>query len=440
MNPVKPSFGASEGGPNPAPLGSGNNLSGAMNNPAPVSLSSQSLSNEPQSGSAWSPSAIPAPGPISSGSAMSSVPVPVPAPAPAPQPAPVPAPVMPPTAGLSGMPMPTAPRPNPVIPPIPASNTPVPPPPVVGGDVEVRTMQSDIASVKTSGGSEPTPQMFSPSSLTGEPVFDPKTAATKKKGGAEKIIIFVVIGLIMVGALAAAFFLLKDLFIPVTQTPEAPVENMPFGEVPPPPAAPEGENLPSATVPPIETVHASFFTLAADLIEEQTFKEFTVDALKAVIPAKEALADGSIREIVLKTETGFVDFPSFMAVMIPDIVTESVKENFENDFTFFVYRDKGTDLIGFIAKAKPTISVESFAAMGGIETSNNLHNFYLTDPGTIGVFKEGTVNSQFIRYASFSKAGYAFDYGWLKDTSGNRYFVVSSSYSGIKEAVKRAGF
>lgn len=448
MNPIKPSFGVSGGGVNPTPSGMGNNAAGGMSTPAPVSLESQGLNSSPAVDSTWSPSAVPTPGPISSGFSQPAAPaIPVPPAAPA-----APQPMMPSnmaSGGTMGVPAPSAapmpapaptPRPTPVIPPVPASNAPVPPPPAPSGDVEIRTMQSDIASVKSSGGAEPAPQVFSPASLAGEPVFDPKNAPSlKKKGGTEKIIIFAIIGVVILGALGAAFFLLKDLFIPpATPTPEAPAETAP--EVTPPATLPGGEGLPSATVPPAEKTHVSFFTLPADAIEEKTLDAFTVDTFKTVIPSAATLADGSLREIVLKDKTGFVPFSTFISTILTQIVPDTMKVTFEDDFTLFSYKDKGVDLIGFIAKAKPDASPDFLAAMSDIEKSKDLKNLYVSDPGTVGAFKEGTVGTQSIRYASFSKAGYAFDYGWFKDAAGGQYFIVSSSYSGIKEAVKRAGF
>jgi hypothetical protein len=68
-----------------------------------------------------------------------------------------------------------------------------------------------------------------------------------------------------------------------------------------------------------------------------------------------------------------------------------------------------------------------------IESTADLANFYLTDPGSFGAFKDGKLSTYPTRY-SVSTNKDAFNYGFF----GN-YLVLSSSYNGLKSAVANLG-
>lgn len=410
------------------------NLKPESATPTPASFNTQGAGfgapMPPQS--AWSPSSVPPAGPIPSvapaAPMMEGAPEPInlaASPAPAAPVAPMP-----------------APRPmTPVVPPSVGAGAVVPPPPPSAAQFEVRTMKSDVESMKQSGGGEPLPQSFSPASLGGsEPAFNPTTAPKKGGQGANKIIIIGIVAVGLVGVGILGYMLVKPLLVgpdltPIVNTP--PVEEvLPPVELPPA-TTPETELVPAAAV------HTSLFTLAADKVEERVLPTLTIADIKAAfIPAVgETIADTSIREVVTKVGTASVTFPEFISTLIPDMNSEAIKTVFVPDFTLFVYKDKTADLPGFIAKVDPAATPDALAAFStSLEASTGLGVFYPEDPGTIGAFKAGSVNSKPIKYAAFSKAGYAFDYGWFKAADGVQYLVVSSSYAGMKEAVRRAGF
>lgn len=316
------------------------------------------------------------------------------------------------------------------------SSAPVPPPPA-GTAFEIRTMKSDSESIKQTGGVAPAAQAFSPASIgVGEKAFTPGSAAPKKKGKTVERIIVAVVVIAALGALGViGYRLTQNLFVTPIIEPVA----TPEPEITPP--APPEETQTEETTPAL--IHASFFTLAADKMETPALQSLSLSEIKSVIPPseEEVPTDGSIREIVMSADNASVVLPEFLGFLTPDIDRTKVEEVFESDFTFFVYRDKTMDLPGFIAKVKagtPAASLSEFSTL--IEDSSDLINFYPTDPGTISSFKDGSLNGETVKYASFSKSGYAFDYGWFTSADEETYLVVSTSYAGMKEAVKRAGF
>jgi hypothetical protein len=304
-------------------------------------------------------------------------------------------------------------------------------------------MKSDAESIKQTGGGTPMPQAFSPASLgTSGADFNPNSATAGKKSnkGVEKIIILIVVIVGLVGAGILGYMLIKPLLV----TPEpAPVVTPPAEETLPPvelpPAAPSEEET---TIPTV-TTHASFFTLPADKVDDRILPALTLADIKTALAAtpEEAPADTSLREVTMKVGTNPVGFSDFIATLLPGMNAEAINTVFESDFTAYVYRDKTTDLPGFIAKVKTDATPDSQAAFSAsLEASTTLGNLYPEDPGKLGVFKDGTINGKTVKYASFAKAGYAFDYGWFKAADETNYIVVSSSYAGMKEAVRRAGF
>ncbi|MFA5052845.1 MAG: hypothetical protein WC565_02205 [Parcubacteria group bacterium] len=211
----------------------------------------------------------------------------------------------------------------------------------------------------------------------------------------------------------------------------------------PTPTPPEPEPEPEPT--PVTTHSSLFIVTPADSTEENILETVTAEFIKALFPAGETsgvtIGDGMIRELVINTAEGPLTFPSFITAMLSEINAPGIEAAFEDDFTLFVYKDGVNDLPGFIAKVKPEAAASTLDAVStALEASPNLKNFYLTDPGTISAFRAGTVGVNPIRYATFTTAGYAFNYGWFKNVAGDTYLIAASSYKGITEAAKRAGF
>ncbi len=321
------------------------------------------------------------------------------------------------------------------MPPPPAGGPAVPPPPAAS-QYEVKTLASDSEALKASGGVEAAPKTFTPAPIGGEEFFNPAAApaAPPKKKGSNKMILIVAVIAVVVALGIVGFIFVR----PLLMAPAPVLESIP-------PAIPPEETPPVVEEPVEETpvAHASFFTTPADEFEELTVETVAMDSLKTLFPAPQGstLADGSVREIVVFSAGAPIGFSSFLSTMLPDMLPDGIAGTFEEDFTLFVHRDGTNDLPGFIAKVKAGTAPETLAAIStALEASPNVGNFYAVSPGAKSAFRDGTVNGDPVRYAPFATGGYAFNYGWFKDASGADYLVVASSYKGITEAVKRAGF
>jgi len=319
-------------------------------------------------------------------------------------------------------------------------SSPIPPPPP-DGEYQVKTMKSDMDTLKASGGAETVPKTFTPAPM-GEPAFDKAAAAAPvKKAGGNKALLILIISIVVIGVAAVGFFLVRPILFAPAPTPleSLPPAIIPEEEVLPPSELPEVSETPEVT--PI--VHSSFFSTPADNIESYTIETVTLTAVKTLFAAPEgsALGDGTMRELIISDASGPISFSAFMGAFFPDMNMEALASAFEDDFTAFVYRDDSSDLPGFIAKVSSEAAAETLSSMStAIESSSNLGNIYLVDPGTVSTFRDGAVSGNPVRYAPFATAGYAFNYGWLKDDAGADYLMVSSSYQGMTEAVSRAGF
>lgn len=381
--------------------------------PAPLNVGG-GFNNQPVA-SGWSPSGVPAPGPINANAPSPMTP--------------------PPQAMRRATPSPTIPRENMDK---PAS---VPPPPPTA-QYEVRTLASDSETLKASGGIETAPKTFIPAPLGREKVYNPAAApvVSAKKKGSSKLILIVGIIVIVAGLGALGFMFLKPLLIaPQNEIPEI----VPPEELPEEPTPPEEPEAPTEEIP----VHASFFVTPADSLGQISMPDVSLTTLKAAIFAPEGgtekpgLADNAIKEIVVSVADKLLAFPQFISMVLPEMNAEAITPVFEDDFTLFIHKDGTNELLGFIAKVKADADPETLAAIStAFEASPNLHNFYAVAPGTLSAFKDGSVNGDPVRYAPFSTAGYAFNYGWFKDSSGSDYFVAASSYKGITAATVRAGF
>jgi len=375
--------------------------------------------NQPGVSNKWSPNAAPTPGPINGSPA--------------------------PSQSASAMP-PVPPQDN---------KASVPPPPT-GAQYQVKTLASDSESIKASGGMETTPKTFTPASTDKEKVYDPSAPATApvKRRNSSKLILVAGIIIIVAGLGALGFMFLKPLFTtPVETTPLVTPEESSAGLL-------EGETTTSAeTETPIKLpVHVSFLTVPADSVMNASIDELTLVSLKeAIFPLEtteeeegaevieeeplDPLADGAVQELVISLPEALLAFSDFIGVTLPDMNTEAIALAFEDDFTLFIHQDGTNKLLGLIAKVKSEAEPEALAAVStALEASPNLANFYATDPGAISAFKDGAVSGDPVRYAPFSTAGYAFNYGWFKDAGGADYLVAASSYKTIVEAIERAGF
>ncbi len=325
-------------------------------------------------------------------------------------------------------------------------NIPSPPPPEVG----LRTMESDLKAVKESGGSisgsqlrvsvptaipKPEPEPFSAPEYTAleksisQPAA-PLVIPSKVKSNFFKSFLIIVGILIFIGGLGLlGYFVVYPLVFPPKET-AAPY-------VPPsPPIPPITTSTPTSTpeAPAITTHHSLFKTMPLGGLKEITITDFSKEAiiagLSSVFKPNESL--GSLREVVLFYKNGIVSANQFIKIIFPELQSSnSLNPIFESDFSIFVFQDKKGDWPGFVAKIKDPKNESSLREnLTKLESSNNIKNLYLADPGVMQGFKDGKVDNISVRYATFAKSGAAFNYA-LK----NNFLIVATSYSAMQAVI-----
>ena len=366
------------------------------------------------------------------------------------------------------------------------------PEPPKQGSVDVRTQNSDIQSVKQSGGAgAPESKQFNlgeinippanpslnnsmpnnsgfgeASPLSGIPDISgnssanpsssnnpfpsspqvgmetpPQSSVAPEKDGIDWKKIGIIIGSIII---VAALAYIGYIFIyPAIFSSNTPPPSETAGE-PTLPKVEESENvLPLVNQVP---VHSSYLNSATPLGSLQfsplTFKQDLTSLVSSiiaipptpVIPPSVNETTEKVYELQIQKDNQQINFSEFFSSFFSQFTSEALSEKFKNDFTAFVYTDKDSNAWpGYIAKLKPTANLfESQSLIQQIESSFNFSNIFIEDEGTIssGGFLDGQVNSIPTRYITFSNSKAAIDYMWLGD-----YFIISTSYPGLKAVV-----
>lgn len=298
----------------------------------------------------------------------------------------------------------------------------VPPPPAPGGAKPEESMGGNafvppgipIAEIP------PSSPIFPSTIPTGAPARKPK-----------KTLFWILLIIVLIAGFAAlGYYFVYPYFF--GQTPV--VQQQPAVSQPQPETQPATTTTasPPANVPPSIT-HVSFFKTPADTSEAVTLPTLDLASYKAAFSfatSEVAILNEALLEDTSQNVLSFAQVTGFLS---PITFTANVAENFAPDFTFFTYTDNKGKWPGFIAKAKDGVSlsdVKSGAAK--FEQSGEATNLFFTDPGTPGVWKGGETAGVTNRYLTLGLSGAGLNYGW----SGN-FLVVSASYNGFKEALRR---
>lgn len=318
-------------------------------------------------------------------------------------------------------------------------------PPPAAPEIGIRTMRSDEESLKTTGGAEAMPQVFAPSAgEPNEPVFNPDVVdlSAGKPGQPKKSSRVLIITILGIALLAGLFLAFKYLLLPkmcpacpaVTPSPAPIVEQPAVIPVPAPEITPVA--VPART-------HASYFVVPADQTETVILATVDLQNIKdglAKIPV-EKIKPLSLAEAVFNNATGPITFADYMTAVFPnEWMTADLQTNFEDDFTVFVYYDASSKPFpGFVARVKPEAADGASKTSGAtLETSKQLANLFLTDTGNFGKFDDGSIDAtKLVRFARGSNSQKV-EYGFFKSQEAT-YWVVTTSYDAIKEAVKRLG-
>lgn len=299
-------------------------------------------------------------------------------------------------------------------------------------EVKIRTMATDIESVRRGGGllglsekitlSMPQEGVAAGSNVPIGPATEPK-----KKTGT-----YVILGIIGVAVLFAVGYFLPLLIASqkgVVVTPPAS----------PPAGGPSSTNPSSSGGPGAGgtnyVTHVSFFKTLADatilvaLVSNTSVppKDQWLNALR--------FANATLTEVTLNNTAnatpGWLEFLSTLGIQTAN--QDFFAANFENDFTAFVYKDQVGFWPGFVLKLKAGSSPLFLRAdVTKLETDNGLiYSFFPQPPGSPLGFDDAQLGGQPVREAVFSNKPAAFIYGWF----ANQYLVIGTSEDAVTTAI-----
>lgn len=356
---------------------------------------------------------------------------------------------------------------------------PVPPPPPPP-EITLRTMQSDIDSIKQSGGENPIPKPFTPPEIkkqtnmeledlsreegmikpsSGDGVVPP---SERPKNKLKIFILITVLILVIAGGAYAGYKYLYPLFKPAPEvSEEQPIvtpENTPIAEVQLP--SPEAGLVPPEEVLPINEApipepeitpvpdpivlkaHVSLLVPAADLTTPLNLSTpVSLASIKELLTAEAANKSETataLKELILSDQGGQLVFADTLPLFLSVFTSIELAPLFEEDFTSVIFYDANGAWFGMLAKPKEGTDIAATKTlMAKLEASTDLKNLYIQDPGTPAVagFKAGSAKNLAGRFLSFSTKGASLNYGWTP----NNLFVISTSYNGLTNILTKLG-
>jgi len=288
------------------------------------------------------------------------------------------------------------------------------PPAQLDSDVNIRTMERDLKAVE---GEEEKEMELKPETVVPTPVLS--LLSPKKKTW-----LFIVGGVVagITLGLLGYFIIFPLLF----SAPE--------------PTTPPPAGKPVVSKPVVVERHQSYFVVPASATTKINLSNVNLLNISIALQNESAvqLPDGTLKEVeILDGEGGQVAYSEFMLQFLPGTGKVLLEQLFERDFTAYLYYDNQGVWPGYVAKVIDPIkaSAEIKATLRlSLENVSGLPAFYITTPGVFSVFKDGRVADSPTRYSVGSQPSAAFNYGVFGD-----YFVMSTSYDGLKAALQLLG-
>ncbi len=309
----------------------------------------------------------------------------------------------------------------------PQGQTKVPPPPTP--EVSVRTMQSDIRSIEQ-GEVTPTPEIVAP-----KPAFDSRAQnfipdvagpmVTEEEAMAPKShrLLWAIIAVVIVVALAAVGYF---VVYPMMQSPVVEPVNTPAQPAPEMPAQPTA------------AAHTSVFGNSVLAIPQATVTlgAVTREAIVQSLTDQGALVPSGLTEIVFQdTAGGQVSFATFFTALLPDFLDgQAIGSYVEDDFTTYIYKDQNGVWPGYVLTLKPEGTATLNQWLMNFEKAA-LGALFVTDPGAMAEFKDGTVKGIADRFATGASAGASLSYAVTAT-----HLHISTSFEGLKAALSALGY
>jgi len=291
-------------------------------------------------------------------------------------------------------------------------------------EVNIRTTESDIKSIER-GESMPVPESVLPPETEKEPSFRPETQVPGDITGMEeeppkgkKPWLWIILGIVIIGLGLLAYFVVFPL-----------ISSPPTSSPTPSPSPTTGIITP--------TPHNSLFLMPVPDEAEINLENFLFSTItnNLQLIAANRLPDNTIQEVaVLDAHESQVPWSSYLSTFLPTLTPTQLETWFEDDFTAFIFYDAKGAWPGYVAKIKNSANIDTAKATLTILETSDLSKFYLSPPGVFGQFKNGQINGKATRYAVGGIPGAALNYGFV-----NSYFIVSTSYDGLRAAAPLLG-
>lgn len=304
--------------------------------------------------------------------------------------------------------------------------TAVPPP---TAEVSVRTLASDLAAIRASGGA-----VLSPAG-TSQPVSHaeahPITGANSHLLSSLLGWLAVLLALIAVAAgayIGYSYLTAQEAATPSSQT-----------TTPPPSASPPAGGTGLASLPKTVPQHTSLLSRRPD--HTGTFPlEAPAGTLKTHIQLiREALeripASARTAELTPTDAAGApLSFPGFASLVgASDLIPpDAYRTTLREDFTMLLVRGQGVFSVAYILELQPnTAWLYAEPGVRNLEAVSSLPNIFLQNPGPrLSPFTDDTVAEQNVRTATFTNASTTLTYGFFK----NR-LVISTSRQALDQSL-----
>lgn len=362
-----------------------------------------------------------------------------------------------------------------------SSNIP-PPPPSPEAQVGIRSMQSDLESVKQSGGEAPQSQIINAPELATmgqqpdaapqnnfgmpsepanpSPAFTPSTEpqapietpplpqepAPAKSSFGLKTILLIVGGLILAGGIGyGAYYLVSSLSsAPVVSVPTTPAANLPTPTIPTS-TAEVATTTPAPVVPVIPPlVHQSLILNPTKSETIQISQPDLTNFESAVASSsKEKLLAGSVKDLSFVNASGTPLESADILGAYFGSASSALSQSFERDFTSWLYYDKtGGAKLGLIFQLSSSVPIEtaSSSIASILEGSApSIGGLFVSNPAVPAntTFDNGVVGGIPVRFLAYNtKTSDVFEYGWY-NRGGTYYLFMVTSYNQAVDIIKK---
>jgi hypothetical protein len=342
----------------------------------------------------------------------------------------------------------------------------VPPPPSSDQQIGVRTMESDIESVRQSGGEQPQSRVvnagevfgsaqqesFQPSFQSVEdvnsvpvmPQSQPQEPKQPSSFSFKTILVILGIIVVAVGVGFGVFYLVQSL----NSTPEI-TEPVVTETLPTATQTPQVEN--TSTTPVVEEVlvppalvHASVLSGVSKntLITLVMTDTASVRVAIASSSNEEKLVAGTVKDVAfVDANNAPVESITIVQALLPS-VSANLSSLIDRDITGWLYGDKsGGNKLGLAIPLREGVTQEQItAAFASLESSpQDVLNMFIPTvqlPAS-PVFKEGPISGITVRYLAIStKDQQVFEYAPVS-VNGKGYLIITSSYNQMVDILKR---